>query len=55
MSRILDVVIVSNSGCRNSRYIPRPTKATFNIDPPQLEPWIETRVGSGQNTGCPEM
>ena len=52
---IMDVVMGSNSGCPNSRCIPRPMKPDLIIEPPQVDPWMMTGVGSGQNTGCPEI
>src|SRR5262245_25170763 len=53
--RITEVVIGSNSGCPNSRCIPRPMNPDLIMDPPHVDPWIVTGVGSGQKTGCPEM
>ena len=54
-SRITEVRIGSNSGWPNSRRMPRPMNRVFSIDPPQLEPWMVTGMGCGQNTGWPEI
>ena len=50
-----EVVIGSNAGCANSMCMPRPMKPLLIIEPPQVEPLMVTSVGSGQNTGWPEI
>ena len=40
MSTIRDVVMVRNTGCRNSRRTPRPTNLSFSIGPPHVDPAI---------------
>src|ERR1700730_10982233 len=52
ISWTLDVTMgVEYSGCQNSRCIPRPTKRRFSIEPPQVDPAMATKVGSGQYSG----
>ena len=46
---------VRYAGWRNSKCMPRPTKRIFSIEPPQDEPSILTRTGSGQNDGWPDI
>src|SRR5258708_7457662 len=51
MSTIREVTTVRCFGWSNSKCIPRPIKRVFNIEPPQVEPWMWTSSGSGQNSG----
>jgi hypothetical protein len=46
-----DVMTTSCTG----RCILRPTKWFLIIDPPHVEPWICTSIGSGKNSGWPEI
>jgi hypothetical protein len=55
MSRMREVRILRCIGCWNSRCLPRPRNFVLRIEPPQVEFWICTTVGSGQNAGWPEM
>ena len=55
MSTIRDVRMVRNTGCRNSRRMPRPINRTFSIEPPHVDPAILTGTGSGQYFGWPEI
>jgi hypothetical protein len=55
MSTIRDVMMVRNTGCRNSRRIPRPINRSFSIEPPHVDPAILTGTGSGQYCGWPQI
>jgi len=55
MSTIRDVLMVRNTGCQNSRCIPRPINRSFSIEPPHVDPAILTGTGSGQYFGWPEI
>jgi hypothetical protein len=55
MSTIRDVMMVRNTGCRNSRRIPRPINRSFSIEPPHMDPAILAGTGSGQYCGWPQI
>ena len=55
MSTIRDVIMVRNTGCQNSRRIPRPINRNFSIEPPHVDPAILTRTGSGQYCAWPQI
>jgi len=40
MSTVRDVMMVRNTGCRNSRRTPRPINLSFSIEPPHVDPTI---------------
>jgi len=48
MSTIRGVLMVRNTGCRNSRRMPRPINCSFSIEPSHVDPAILNGMGSGQ-------
>ena len=55
ISRMREVVARRVPSGRNSRCMPQPIKSVLIIDPPHVEPSTFTGMGSGQNSGRPDI